>query len=128
MTALLQILQHSHGLDKFGRGTFYRNHFVTGEGSVDHPFCMEAVRLGLMVRHAGNALTSEMDAFTVTDQGRSYIAAYSPKVARKQRNRSTMPAQIVPVDDRNVAAATLRSRPCRHAMAYDSVRVRPEAT
>ena len=87
MVELLQILQHSHGLDKFGRGTFYRNHFVTGEASVDHPLCMEAVRLGLMVRHAGNALTSEMDAFTVTDQGRAYIAAQSPKVDRKQRNR-----------------------------------------
>jgi len=87
MGDLLQILQHSHGLDKFGRGTFYRNHFVTGEGSTDHPVCMEAVGLGLMDRHAGNALTGEMDAFTVTEAGRAYIAAHSPKVDRKQRNR-----------------------------------------
>lgn len=31
--SLLNILQHSLGLDEYGRGTPYRNHFVTGEGS-----------------------------------------------------------------------------------------------
>lgn len=87
MSALLHILQHSHGLDGFGRGTFYRNRFVTGEGSIDHPICMEAVAKGLMVRHAGNALTGEMDLFMVTDAGREFIANQSPKVDAKQRKR-----------------------------------------
>lgn len=87
MSDLLHILQHSLGYDRFGRGTDYRNRFVTGEGSIDHPICMQAVEQGLMVRHAGNALTGDMDLFMVTDAGRAYIRQHSPKVDRKQRNR-----------------------------------------
>lgn len=84
-TGLLHILQHSLGVDKFGRGDQYRNHFVTGEGSIDHPLCMMAVEQGLMTRHAGNALTGEMDLFLVTDAGRVFVARHSPKPDRKQR-------------------------------------------
>jgi hypothetical protein len=43
---LLHILQHSLGLNEYGRGTFYRNRFVTGEGSIDRLLCMELVELG----------------------------------------------------------------------------------
>lgn len=87
MSELLQILQHSLGYDKFGRGTGYRNRFVTGEGSIDHPICMQAVDRGLMQRFAGNPLTGDMDLFVVTDAGREYIRQHSPKVDRTQRNR-----------------------------------------
>lgn len=85
MGDILHILQHSLGVDKFGRGKMYRNHFVTGEGSIDHPVCIEAVECGLMTRHAGNALTGEMDLFVVTDAGRAYVLARSPKPDRKQK-------------------------------------------
>src|SRR6478609_3022343 len=42
----LHILQHSLGLDEHGRGTMYRSHFVTGEGSKDHADCMALVEAG----------------------------------------------------------------------------------
>lgn len=84
---LLQVLQHSLGVDQFGRGNMYRRHFVTGEGSLDHPTCLEAVTLGLMVRHPGNALTGEMDLFLVTEAGREFVRTRSPKPDRRQRNK-----------------------------------------
>ncbi|RIV79549.1 hypothetical protein [Pelagerythrobacter aerophilus] len=79
---LLHILQHSLGVDQYGQGEQYRNYFVTGEGSIDHPICMEAVERGLMIRRAGNALTGEMDLFHVTDAGRAYVAENSPAAPR----------------------------------------------
>ncbi len=87
MGDLLHILQHSLGVDAFGRGEQYRNRFVTGEGSIDHPICMEAVERGFMTRHAGNALTGDMDLFLVTDEGRAFVAETSPKPDRKQLAR-----------------------------------------
>jgi hypothetical protein len=59
---LLHILQHSLGLDEYGRGTFYRNRFVTGEGSTDHPLCMELVALGYMKRFPAVELFGGSDA------------------------------------------------------------------
>lgn len=85
--ALLHVLQHSLGVDEFGRGDQYRNRFVTGEGSTDHPTCLEAVDRGLMDRHAGNTLTGDMDLFVVTDQGRNFVAQHSPRPDRKQKAR-----------------------------------------
>jgi hypothetical protein len=84
----LHILQHSLGLDQYGRGSFYRNHFVTGEGSDDHPGCMALVAEGLMTRHAGSALTGEMDLFRVTEAGRAAVVEHSlapPKLTAGQR-------------------------------------------
>lgn len=87
MTDLLHTLQHSLGVDRFGRGEQYRNHFVTGEGSVDHPICMEAVERGLMERWPGTVLTGDDALFTVTDAGKAWVAENSPKPDRKQRAR-----------------------------------------
>ena len=87
MSEILHILQHSLGVDQYGRGEQYRRHFVTGEGTVDHPHCMRAVELGLMERRAGNALTGEMDLFLVTPAGQAYVRDNSPaapKVSRSQ--------------------------------------------
>lgn len=83
----LRVLQHALGTDKFGRGTMYRRHFVTGEGSLDHPTCMEAVERGLMTRHPGNALTGGDDTFLVTEAGKQFVRDHSPKVDAKQRAR-----------------------------------------
>lgn len=84
---ILEILQHSLGVDQFGRGEQYRNRFVTDEGSMDHPTCMEAVGRGLMTRHAGNALTGGDDLFTVTPEGRAYVTSRSPRPDRRQKAR-----------------------------------------
>ncbi|CDO35035.1 hypothetical protein [Novosphingobium sp. KN65.2] len=87
---ILHILQHSLGVDQFGRGEQYRNHFVTGEGSIDHPICMEAVGLGLMViRRAKYELYGGDDVFAVTPEGKLWMAMNSPappKLTRSQRH------------------------------------------
>lgn len=89
MSGVLHIIQHSLGVDQFGQGEQYRNHFVTGEGSVDHPLCMEAVALGLMeIRRAKYELYGGMDVFAVTAEGKQWMADNSPappKLTRSQK-------------------------------------------
>ena len=84
---LLHILQHSLGLDEYGRGTFYRNRFVTGEGSVDHPLCMELVGLGYMTRYPAVVLFGGSDAFTVTEEGKRAAVAESPAPPKVSRSK-----------------------------------------
>lgn len=84
----LHILQHSLGLDEFGRGTFYRNHFVTGEGSKDHDDCMQLVADGFMAVRTGNELSGGDDVFRVTESGKAAVAEHSPappKLTRSQQ-------------------------------------------
>jgi len=89
--AQMHILQHSLGVDKYGRGEQYRNHFVTGEGSKDHAACLRLVELGLMLRRTGNAITGGDDLFWVSAYGVDYVAINSPspppekKLTRSQR-------------------------------------------
>ncbi|RVI16114.1 hypothetical protein CN200_16335 [Sinorhizobium meliloti] len=75
----LHILQHSLGLDQYGRGTFYRNHFVTGEGSKDHSDCMELVEAGFMTRRANIEIYGGMDFFCVTEAGKAAMLQHSPQ-------------------------------------------------
>lgn len=70
----LHILQHSLGLDKYGEGRRYRNHFVTGSGSDDFPACRELVADGLMTELTGNALTGGDSVFYVTRAGIDFVA------------------------------------------------------
>ena len=95
--AKLHILQHSLGADEFGRGRQHRNHFVTGEGSVDHPHCLALVEMGLMTRHAGSQLTGEMDLFRVTDEGKRYMVEHSPAPPKLTRSQ-TRYAQYLDAD------------------------------
>ena len=84
----LHILQHSLGVDQYGRGNQYRRHFVTGEGSIDHPVCMALVDAGLMTRCASSPMTGGDDGFLVTDAGRAWMAENSPappKLTRSQQ-------------------------------------------
>ncbi|ESZ63495.1 hypothetical protein NL532_32000 [Mesorhizobium sp. C120A] len=74
----LHILQHALGLDQYGRGEMYRDHFVTGEGSVDHPACVELTALGFMTRRADVQMFGGADLFRVTDSGRQAAIANSP--------------------------------------------------
>jgi hypothetical protein len=85
----LHILHHSLGLDQYGQGTFYRNHFVTGEGSKDHADCMALVNAGFMTVRSGNALSGGDDVFRVTDAGKAAVVEHSPappKLTRSQQN------------------------------------------
>jgi hypothetical protein len=84
---ILHTLQHSLGVDEYGRGDQYRNHFVTGEGSVDYPICMAAVERRLMNRRAGNALSGGDWIFHVTDAGKAWMAERSPEPPKLTRSQ-----------------------------------------
>lgn len=84
MSALLDILQHAVGVDAFGQGRRYRNHFVTGEGSVDWPICLDAVTRGLMVRRE-SALTGGDSLFLVTAAGQHFVTDNSPAPPKRTR-------------------------------------------
>lgn len=87
----LHILQHSLGVDQFGQGEQYRNRFVTGEGSDDHPSCNALVERGLMTVRRNIEAFGGMDIFYVSDAGKAAVAEQSPvppKLSRsKQRYR-----------------------------------------
>lgn len=85
----LHILQHSLGLDQYGRGTFYRNHFVTGEGSKDHADCMALVDLGFMTVRRDHPLSGGSDVFRVTDAGKTAVAKFSPPPPKLTRGQQT---------------------------------------
>ena len=65
----LDILRHTIGLRQ-GRTKVDRNHFVTGEGSTDHPICMSLVEAGLMMRIRGGPLSGGDDIFRATEAGK----------------------------------------------------------
>lgn len=86
--ALLGVLQHSLGLDQYGNGSRYRNHFCAGPGSSDFKLCAQATELGLMVARGPRAITGGDHLFSVTTAGDEFIAQHSPippKLTRGQR-------------------------------------------
>ena len=87
---LIEILQHSLGLDRYGHGRRSRNHFVTGPECTcrDWQLCNELVRLGFMEDHGPQKLADGMHCFTVTQDGINAVALESPrppKLTRSQR-------------------------------------------
>lgn len=69
------ILKHSLGLSYGNR--IYRNHFVTGKGSVDYQHCMALAKAGYMTRqhlpdHGGS------DIFRVTAKGKALFTNAIP--------------------------------------------------
>lgn len=79
MKIKLGILQHSLGLDQYGDGRKYRNHFVTGPGSTNFDDCTALVEMGLMENRGKSALTGGDHCFTVTPKGIDFVALNSPK-------------------------------------------------
>ena len=80
----LEILQHSLGLDKYGQGEMYRNHFCAG--GEDEVICRELVALGYMVQHR----TTEMLPYfncSVTDAGKEAVKRESPKAPKLSRSQ-----------------------------------------
>lgn len=72
----LDILRHALGLTRGDE--MYRNHFVTGEGSVDYDVCKALVSDGMMTHRAGTELTGGDDLFLVTDEGKKYAIENAP--------------------------------------------------
>lgn len=81
----LHILQHSLGLDQYGRGNQYRNYFATGEGSTDWPHCRALVADGLMTEILPSRGISSDTVFRVTVQGKDYVTQHSPAPPRLTR-------------------------------------------
>lgn len=85
---LIHILQHSLGVDKYGEGQQYRNHFVTSPDCEDGQLCLELVGLGYMLDHGPQKLADGMHCFTVTPEGIDAVALQSPprpKISRSKR-------------------------------------------
>lgn len=84
----LHILQHSLGLDDYGRGSFYRNHYVAGPGHHSFDDCRALVASGLMTERLPTALTGGDSSFHVTEAGKVAVATQSPpppKLSRSQQ-------------------------------------------
>jgi hypothetical protein len=82
---LLHILQHSLGVDQYGRGTRYRNRFVTGPESFDFRKCKELCGLGLMEDCGPHSSLGGMHIFLVTEKGVREMSDHSPKPPKLTR-------------------------------------------
>lgn len=85
----LRILQHALGVDKYGEGRQYRNHFATGPGGSDFAICTELVSDGLMLNRGSSVLSGGSDCFVVTPKGVDFVALNSPakpRLTRSQQN------------------------------------------
>ncbi len=83
----LHILQHSLGLDQFGQGKRYRNHFCTGPGSFDYTTCRDLVAAGFMEERQGNDLSDGDSVFIVTDAGKDFVDRHSPRPPKLTRSQ-----------------------------------------
>lgn len=85
----LHTLQHALGLDDYGQGESYRNHFVTGPECDNWSLCMAQVEAGRMVRHEPRAIFggSGHYCFVVTDAGREFVREHSPKPPKLSRSQ-----------------------------------------
>lgn len=74
--ALLGILQHSLGVDEYGQGNQYRNHYVAG--GIDVERCRQLVDLGYMKERPASAISGGDPWFSVTAAGVGAVAVLSP--------------------------------------------------
>lgn len=84
---VLHILQHSLGVDEYGRGRQYRNHFVTGPGSDDFGVCQLIASVGLMEDHGPQSMAGGMHCFTVTREGIRCVSKHSPQPPKLSRSK-----------------------------------------
>lgn len=72
----LEILQHSLGVNEFGLGEQFRNHYCAGGDDV--AVCRELVALGFMVEREAMSWVP-YPTFSVTGKGKSAMVDASPK-------------------------------------------------
>jgi hypothetical protein len=85
---ILSVLQHALGVDQFGSGVQYRNHFVSGTGHDSYDACCAAVDQGLMTRRESQMLGDNGSYFHATDAGKRWMvdnSPHPPKLTRSQR-------------------------------------------
>ena len=81
-TDQLQILQHALGLDRFGLGEAYRNHYVGGADK-----CRPLVELGYMLEMKPRGISGGEVWFIVTPEGKKAVKDESPKPKRMTRSQ-----------------------------------------
>lgn len=81
----LHILQHSLGLDEYGQGKAYRNHYATGPECDSFDDCKALEVTGLMKDHGVVSMWGTLHGFTVTDAGKAAIRQHSPVPPKKTR-------------------------------------------
>jgi hypothetical protein len=81
----LSILQHSLGVDKYGLGEQYRNHYVGGAEE-----CRPLVEMGYMTEHKTSEITGGDPLFTVTIIGKQAMRLESPKPPKITRSQQRM--------------------------------------
>ncbi len=79
----LQILQHALGVDEYGQGKQYRNHFCAGGD--DEDACRELVAMGLMATFERSYLPYYN--CTVTETGKQAVVDHSPKPPKLTRGQ-----------------------------------------
>lgn len=80
----LHILQHALGVDEYGKGAMYRNHFCAG--GKDEEVCRELVAMGYMKEHR----TTEVFPYyncSVTEAGKAAMLRESSKPPKLTRNQ-----------------------------------------
>ena len=79
----LHILQHALGVDKYGLGEQYRNHYVGGVKD-----CRPLVEIGMMIEMKPRTISGGDPWFMVTQQGKEAVKNESPippKITRSQQ-------------------------------------------
>ncbi len=84
---LLKILQHSLGVDEYGQGDQYRNHFATGPESTDFENCKSLCEMGLMEDLGPRQLCGGMHCFVVSPKGIDAVAFESPRPPKLTRSQ-----------------------------------------
>lgn len=84
---LLHILQHSLGVDQYGQGSQYRNHFATAPGGKDFELCEQLQELGLMKDVGARPVWGDMHCFVVTPKGIDAVALESPQPPKLSRSK-----------------------------------------
>jgi len=83
----LHILQHAQGLDRYGRGTRYRNRYTIGPGCDGWADCVALVEAGLMKNHGARDWMGGMTTFSVTEAGDQVVRKQSPKAPKVSRSK-----------------------------------------
>ena len=78
----LHILQHALGLDRYGLGEPYRNHYVGGEKK-----CRPLVEMGYMLEMKPRSISGGDPWFIVTAEGKKAVKDESPRPKRMTRSQ-----------------------------------------
>ena len=74
----LKILQHTLGVDQYGRGQQYRNYFCAGDGCDTDPHCKALVEMGFMGVYPKRKFCENCTDYYVTEAGKKAMALESP--------------------------------------------------